>query len=194
MTTANILEILATRVGTASSLDELYQALVAFQEEVERHHDEFADDVEGALAQYIDVDRLPTFGGEPPKNMVGVRSWDKDRLLVGTGPYWELDFVERGETSEFRDVENTMARRAALARKAYAARLKDVYRSLRAHRDGKPAANPGGINLMEQTIGAYFAMIQAARDQDAGRAAEGEPIDNLVAAFDAWVASLPPAT
>ena len=46
---------------------------------------------------------------------------------------------------------------------------------------------------MEQTIGAYFAMIQAARDQDTGRVVDGEPIDQLVAAFDAWVASLPPA-
>jgi hypothetical protein len=46
---------------------------------------------------------------------------------------------------------------------------------------------------MEQTIGASFAMIQADRDADAGRAAEGEPIDKLIDAFDAWVASLSPA-
>jgi hypothetical protein len=193
MTTPDILEILATRVETASSLDELYRALVAFEEEVERHHEDFADDVVGALAQYIDIDRLPTFGGEPPKNMDEVRSWDKDRLLVGTGAFWELDFVERGETSEFRDVKNTLERRAALARKAYGARLKDVYRILRAHKEGSPLAHPGGINLIEQAIGAYFSMIQAKRDAEAGRAVEGEPIDNLVAAFDAWVASLPPA-
>jgi hypothetical protein len=193
MTTPDILEILATRVETASSLDELYRALVAFEEEVECHHEDFADDVVGALAQYIDIDRLPTFGGEPPKNMDEVRSWDKDRLLVGTGAFWELDFVERGETSEFRDVKNTLERRAALARKAYGARLKDVYRILRAHKEGSPLAHPGGINLIEQAIGAYFSMIQAKRDAEAGRAVEGEPIDNLVAAFDAWVASLPPA-
>jgi 3',5'-cyclic AMP phosphodiesterase CpdA len=193
MTTPEILEILATRVETASSLDELYRALVAFEEEVEHHHEDFADDVVGALAQYIDIDRLPTFGGEPPKNMDEVRSWDKDRLLVGTGAFWELDFVERGETSEFRDVKNTLERRAALARKAYGARLKDVYRILRAHKEGSPLAHPGGINLIEQAIGAYFSMIQAKRDAEAGRAVEGEPIDNLVAAFDAWVASLPPA-
>jgi hypothetical protein len=40
---------------------------------------------------------------------------------------------------------------------------------------------------MEQTIGAYFAMIQAERDAEAGRAVEDEPIDKLIAAFDAWV-------
>ena len=191
MTTPDILEILAKRVETASSLDELYRALIAFEEEVETHHDDFADDVEGALDQYIDISRLPTFGGEPPKNMDGVRSWDKDRLLIGTGPFWYLEFVERGETSEFRDVENTMGRRAALARKAYSARLKDVYRSLRTHKEGSnPLAHPGGINLMEQTIGAYFEMIQAERDAEAGRAGEGEPIDKLVIAFDEWLASL----
>jgi hypothetical protein len=190
MTTPDILEILAKRVETASSLDELYGALVAFEEEVETHHKDFADDVEGALDQYMDINRLPTFGGEPPKNMDGVRSWDKDRLLVGTGPFWYLDFVERGETSETRDVENTMRGRAALARKAYSDRLKDIYRSLRAHKEGNPLAHPGGINLMEQTIGAYFAMIQAERDAEAGRAVEGEPIDKLVTAFDEWLASL----
>jgi hypothetical protein len=101
MTTPDILETLAKRVETASSLDELYRALIAFQDEVETHHDDFADDVEGALDRYIDIDRLPTFGDEPPKNMDGVRSWDKDRLLVGTAPFWEWDFVERVEISGF---------------------------------------------------------------------------------------------
>jgi hypothetical protein len=192
MTTPDILETLAKRVETASSLNELYRALIAFQEEVETHHDDFADDVEGALSQYIDVGRLPTFGGEPPKNMDGVRSWDKDRLLVGNGSFWEWDFVGRRETSESRDVENTMIGRAALARKAYSARLKDIYRSLRAHKEGSPLAHPGGINLMEQTIGAYFTMIQAERDAKAGRAVEGELIDKLVTAFDEWLASLRP--
>jgi hypothetical protein len=43
---------------------------------------------------------------------------------------------------------------------------------------------------MEQTIGAYFAMIQAERDAEAGRAVEGEPIDKLVTAFDEWLASV----
>jgi hypothetical protein len=42
---------------------------------------------------------------------------------------------------------------------------------------------------MEQAIGAYFAMVQAERDAEAGRTVEGETIDKLIAAFDAWVAS-----
>jgi hypothetical protein len=92
---ADILETLAERVEAASSLEELRTALIAFEEEVESHHEEFADDVEGALSQYIDLHRLPTFGGEPPTNMEGVRSWDKDRLLVGTGSFWDLEFVDR---------------------------------------------------------------------------------------------------
>jgi hypothetical protein len=189
MTTPDILEILAKRVETASSLQELYEALMAFEDEVERHHED--TEVEDALAHYIDLDHLPTFGGEPPKNMDGVRSWDKDHLLVGTGPFWYLDFVERAETSEIRDdVENTIERRAALARKAYSARLKDVYRHLRAHKTPLALAHPGGITLMEQTIGAYLAMIQAERDVEAGRAVAGEPIDKLVTAFDEWLASL----
>jgi hypothetical protein len=186
MTTPHILEILANRVKTSSSLDELYRALTAFEDEVERHHEDL--EVEDALAEYIDLDRLPTFGGEPPKNMVGVRSWDEDHLLVGTGPFWILDFVERGEASK----KNTIERRAALTRKAYSDRLKDVYRSLRTHKEGSQLTHHGGINLMEQTIGAYFAVIQAERDADARRAVEGEPIDKLIAAFDAWVASLAP--
>jgi hypothetical protein len=122
------------------------------------------------------------FGGEPPKNIEDVLSWDKDRLLIGGGSFWYLDFVERGETSEFRDVDNTMERRAALARKAYSARLRDVYRHLRGHNTPLALAHPGGITLMEQTIGAYFAMIQAERDAEAGRAVEGETIDKLIAA------------
>jgi hypothetical protein len=64
---ADILETLAERVEAASSLEELRTALIAFEEEVESHHEEFADDVEGALSQYIDLHRLPTFGGEPPR-------------------------------------------------------------------------------------------------------------------------------
>jgi hypothetical protein len=82
MRTPDILEILAKRVETASSLDELYRALIAFQEEVETHHEDFADDVEGALDRYIDIDSLPTFGGEPPKNVDGVRSWDNPELVA----------------------------------------------------------------------------------------------------------------
>jgi hypothetical protein len=186
MTTPHILEILANRVKDASSLQQLYEALTAFEDEVELHHEGL--EAEDALAEYIHLDHLPTFGGEPPKNMVGVRSWDKDRLLVGTGPFWYWDFVERGEAS----AKNTFEGRAAVARKAYSARLKDVYRSLRAHKEGTPLAHPGGINLMEQAIGAYFAVIQAERDAEAGRAVDGEPIDKLVAAFDVWVASLSP--
>jgi hypothetical protein len=132
MTTPHILEILANRVKDASSLQQLYEALTAFEDEVELHHEGL--DVEDALAEYIDLDRLPTFGSEPPKNMVGVRSWDKDHLLVGTGPFWILDFVERGEASE----KNTIEGRAALARKAHSGRLKDVYRSLRAPSRRRP--------------------------------------------------------
>jgi hypothetical protein len=95
--TPDILEVLAKRVEAASNLDELRKALIAFEEEVERHHEEFVDNVEGALIQYIDVHRLPTFGGEPPKNVEGVRSWDKDRLLVGSGSFWHLEIIEREE-------------------------------------------------------------------------------------------------
>jgi hypothetical protein len=153
MTTPHILEILANRVKAAASLQELYQALTAFEEEVERHHEDL--EVEDALAEY--VDRLPTFGGEPPNNVDGVRSWDKDHLLVGTGSFWDLDFVEREEEiSEFHDAENTIKHRAALARKAYSARLKDVYRSLRAHREGNPFEHPGGINLEPVAIKADY--------------------------------------
>jgi hypothetical protein len=73
ITTSHILEILADRVKAAASLQELYEALTAFEEEVELHHEGLG--VEEALVEYIDLDHLPTFGGEPPKNMVGVRSW-----------------------------------------------------------------------------------------------------------------------
>src|SRR5271156_6218714 len=95
-TPPDILDTLAKRVENASSLEELRTALIAFQEEVESHHDD--TDVEDALREYIDLDHLPTFGGEPPKNLDGVRSWDKDRLLVGAGgEFWYLEFVERKE-------------------------------------------------------------------------------------------------
>ena len=95
-TPPDILDTLAKRVENASSLEELRTALIAFQEEVESHHED--TDVEDALREYIDLDHLPTFGGEPPKNLDGVRSWDKDRLLVGAGgEFWYLEFVERKE-------------------------------------------------------------------------------------------------
>jgi hypothetical protein len=80
--------------------------------------------------------------------------------------------------------------RAALARKAYASRLDDAYRVFRAHKAGDAPKHPGGINLMEEMIGAYFAMVQAERDEEAGRVVDGEPIDKLITAFDEWVASL----
>jgi hypothetical protein len=99
MPTPGMLETLAKRVEGACSLDELRMALITFQEEVE-HHDDFADDVEGALGQCIDVDNLPTFGCEPPKNLDGVRSWDEDRLLVGSGSFWDLEFVERFQITD----------------------------------------------------------------------------------------------
>jgi hypothetical protein len=85
MTTPHILEILAKRVEAASNLDELRAALIAIEEEVESHHVGSADDVEGTIALHLDLDHLPTFGGEPPETIEGVLSWDKDRLLVGGG-------------------------------------------------------------------------------------------------------------
>jgi hypothetical protein len=79
--------------------------------------------------------------------------------------------------------------RAILARKAYASRLNEAYRVLRAHKAGDTSKHPGGINLMEKMIGAYFAMLQAERDEEAGRVVDGEPLDKLITAFDEWVAS-----
>src|SRR6516225_6330421 len=40
-----------------------------------------------------------------------------------------------------------------------------------------------------QLIAAYFTMMQAGRDLDRGCAVDDEPIDKLIGAFEAWVAT-----
>ena len=44
-------------------------------------------------------------------------------------------------------------------------------------------------NYTEHLIAVYFTMMQACRDLDRGYAVEGEPIDKLIDAFEAWVAT-----
>ena len=47
----------------------------------------------------------------------------------------------------------------------------------------------GDENYTEQLIAAYFTMMRACRDLDRGRAVYDEPIDKLIGAFEAWVAT-----
>ena len=47
----------------------------------------------------------------------------------------------------------------------------------------------GDENCTDQLIAAYFTMMQAGRDLDRGCAVDDEPIDKLIGAFEAWVAS-----
>jgi hypothetical protein len=55
-----------------------------------------------------------------------------------------------------------------------------------------PELYDGGIGdecYTDQLIAAYFTMMQASRDLDRGCAVEDEPIDKLIGAFEAWVAT-----
>jgi hypothetical protein len=55
-----------------------------------------------------------------------------------------------------------------------------------------PELYDGGIGdecYTDRLIAAYFTMMQASRDFDRGCAIEDEPIDKLIGAFEAWVAT-----
>jgi hypothetical protein len=83
----NELSDLLDVMAGASNLDEMLQAVLAFENAV-------AD----ALRTHNKLDTLPlrpckswpTFGGEPPADAVGVLSWDERRLLVDPGAGWEI--------------------------------------------------------------------------------------------------------
>jgi hypothetical protein len=49
------------------------------------------------LARHFGIDwsSLPTFGGETPKDLTGIWSWDESRLLVGSS-HRDLEIVPRG--------------------------------------------------------------------------------------------------
>ena len=41
---------------------------------------------ETRVAERVDLTRLPTYGGEQPRDTIGVYSWDVDSLLYYDGP------------------------------------------------------------------------------------------------------------
>jgi hypothetical protein len=89
------------------------------------------------------------------------------------------------------------------AMKAYGSALFTFYEYFKAHEEAGflPSLEDmqstselydGGVgdeNCTDLLIAAYFTMMQACRDLDRGRAVDDEPIDKLIGAFEAWVAS-----
>lgn len=79
----------ASAIKNAKSIYDLIDALIAFEDTVDRWN----DDMEHAMSAYdIDICELPTFGGTEPASTDGVWSWDANALLVGEGPFkdWEI--------------------------------------------------------------------------------------------------------
>jgi hypothetical protein len=102
--------------------------------------------------------------------------------------------------------ETIFKRRAEQARKAYGTQLYNFYQgwvvfeSLAESDDvGLPTLEEmqetpeffdgavAGENPADELISAYLLMLQAERDARAGCAVDGEPIDRLIRAFDAWM-------
>jgi hypothetical protein len=92
--------------------------------------------------------------------------------------------------------------RTQLTREAYGSALYELYQCFKAHEEvglfptlEDVQLSPdlfdgavGGAACVDDLIAAYIRMLQAERDEDPDRAADG-PIDRLAAAFDEWMAS-----
>jgi hypothetical protein len=90
---------------------------------------------------------------------------------------------------------NILKSRAELARKAYGVALFELFQCLKVHeeyggaRRGEESPEPydgavGGMNATDELIFAYLTLMQAERDEDAGRVIDHEPLDRLVTASD----------
>lgn len=96
--TENSLDHEANAVKSATSLRELHQALIAFEDALDTLDE---DECAYSGAEYelesrgVDICNLPTFGGEAPSSTTEVWAWDTDRLLVGVGPFREWNIIDR---------------------------------------------------------------------------------------------------
>ena len=85
------LDDLVDTVENASNLDELLHALQAFERALDLAIQAYGlDDLKPRRRK-----PLPTFGGQPPTDALGVVSWDKHRLLLSSGTDWQI--VNRAE-------------------------------------------------------------------------------------------------
>ena len=78
-----------SKIKHAPSLRALCDAVVAAEDFIHEH------DL-GALDNYIETSKLLTFGGDEPKNIDDIWSWDADELMV-TGPDGDYAVVSREE-------------------------------------------------------------------------------------------------
>ena len=86
-------------IGGARNLTELHQALIAVEDKLccAEAVDDGASDTPLCVRvdELIDVTSLPTFGGEEPRDTMGIWSWDETHLLVGEGSWSECTIVPR---------------------------------------------------------------------------------------------------
>lgn len=68
------------KVNDCTTLDELLDVLQGMED-----------------SRDVDMTSLPTFGGTEPKDTSGIWSWDKTRLIIGTGSDYEI--VDRDDVS-----------------------------------------------------------------------------------------------
>jgi hypothetical protein len=102
---------------------------------------------------------------------------------------------------ETRNRENMLKERADLARKAYGRALFEIYCGFTFHEKAHctlesvkeaPELYDGsiaGVDVINDLVNAYFSLLQAERDQTAGRVVDDECIDKLIAAYNDWMDS-----
>ena len=89
---------MTNKIKTATNLDELLTALREIEHDA-RNANQMDADVENILYyEYgTDICELPNFGGEEIEDTAGVWAWDKDRLLVGEGPFASWEIIARAD-------------------------------------------------------------------------------------------------
>jgi len=93
----------AAEIKNATSLRELHDALIEFEDTI-KILDE-SDEVDGTYldqewelkSRGIDICKLPTFGGNEPRSTDEVWSWDTERILTGVGSFHDWEIRELGE-------------------------------------------------------------------------------------------------
>lgn len=87
-TELDVLDEIASRIKSASSLRELCDAINEFRDA----SDDEADDENELKRRGVDLCQLPAFGGPEPRDTTNVWSWDEDSLMIANG---DMEIIAR---------------------------------------------------------------------------------------------------
>lgn len=77
------------RIRATTNLDELCAELNRIEAEIAAANTGALTD--SNIGEHIDCADLPTFGGEWPKDTLGIWSWDETRILYADGSVWTVE-------------------------------------------------------------------------------------------------------